>query len=242
MRSRAFLPVVVALALLCAAGCATSGSKAMQAKLITLARNPVTEAEYQIEPPDTLSIEVKSYPEYSRQVTVRPDGMITVAPVGDVMVEGLTTQAAAAAIREVLLKELSQPNVTVTLLQANSKAIYVLGEVRRPGRQLYYGDMNVIDALGQAGWFSQYADIGTIKVTRASLDNPTVLCLNLRKLVYDGAAEQNVVLQDGDVIYVPPTGLAKVGYAMDQLFFPFRSALGGLILYSQVDEALNDTD
>jgi len=242
MRSRAFLPVVVALALLCAAGCATSNSKAMQAKLITMARNPVTEAEYQIEPPDTLSIEVKSYPEYSRQVTVRPDGMITVAPVGDVEVQGLTTQAAAAAIQEVLLKELSQPSVTVTLLQANSKAVYVLGEVRRPGRQLYYGNMNLVDALGQAGWFTQYADIGTVKITRASLDNPTVLRSNLRKLVYDGAAEQNLVLEDGDVIYVPPTGFAKVGYAMDQLLFPFRAALGGLVTYSQVDEALDGSD
>lgn len=242
MRSRALLPVVVGLALLCTVGCATSKSKALQAKLITMVRSPMTEAEYQIEPPDTLLIEVKSYPEYSRQVTVRPDGMITVAPVGDVEVQGLTTQAAATAIESALLQELSQPSVTVSLLQANSKAIYVLGEIRRPGRQLYYGNMNLVDALGQAGWFTPYADIGTVRITRASLDDPIVLRSNLRKLVYKGAAEQNIVLEDGDVIYVPPTVLAKVGYAMDQLLFPFRATLGGLVTYSQVDDALDGTD
>jgi len=216
MRLRTFLPVMVALAVFCAAGCATSSNKAMQAKLITMARSPMTVEEYKIEPPDTLSIEVKSYPEYSRQVTVRPDGKITVAPIGDVKVQGLTTGEAAAAIEQALLEELAQPSVTVSLLQANSKAVYVLGEVRRPGRQLYYGDMNLVDALGQAGWFTQYA------------------------LVYKGAAEQNVVLEDGDVVYVPPTGFAKVGYAMDQLLFPFRAVLGGLITYGQVDQALDD--
>jgi len=240
MRLRTFLPVMVALAVFCAAGCATSSNKAMQAKLITMARSPMTVEEYKIEPPDTLSIEVKSYPEYSRQVTVRPDGKITVAPIGDVKVQGLTTGEAAAAIEQALLEELAQPSVTVSLLQANSKAVYVLGEVRRPGRQLYYGDMNLVDALGQAGWFTQYADIAAVKITRASLDEPSVLRANLRKLVYKGAAEQNVVLEDGDVVYVPPTGFAKVGYAMDQLLFPFRAVLGGLITYGQVDQALDD--
>ncbi len=242
MRLRSFVPAAVALAALWAAGCAgnnRAATRAMQAKLVTMARTPVTEEEYKIAPPDTLSIEVKSYPEYSKQVTVRPDGRITVAPVGDVMVQGLTTIEAAESIQEALLAELAQPQVTVSLLQANSKAVYVLGEVARPGRHLYFGDMYLVDALGTAGWFTRYANIRIVSITRASLDEPTVLKSNLRKLVYEGAAEQNVVLEDGDVIYVPPTGFAKVGYAMDQLLFPFRSLLGGLITYGQVQQALD---
>jgi polysaccharide export outer membrane protein len=225
--------------LLCTAGCATAKSKALQAKLLTMARNPAVEADYRIAPPDSLAIEVSGYPEYSRSVTVRPDGRITVAPVGDVSVQGLTTTEAAKAVEDALLKELSQPRVTISLLAANSKAIYVLGEVRRQGRQPYYGDMTLIDVLGQAAGTTLNADVGKIKVTRASLDAPEVILINLRKLVYDGAAEQNIIIKEGDIVYVPPTGWAKVGYAVNQVLFPFRSGISAVSTYNTVDDAFD---
>jgi polysaccharide export outer membrane protein len=237
--------VLVLAAALCAGGCQTgtySSQKALQARLLTMAKNPPVEDEYEIAPPDTLSIEVKGYPEYSRQVTVRPDGRITVSSIGDVDVQGLTTLEAAEAIRTELLKELSQPTVTVTLLVANSKAIHVMGEVRRPGRQPYFGDMTLVDAIGSAGGITLNADVGVITITRASLQEPDVLVINLRKLVYKGQEEQNIVLEEGDIIHVPPTAFAKVGYAMNQLLFPFRAVLGTMVTYHQVDEAVNDDD
>jgi len=242
MSKRVVVLSIVALAVLSMVGCQTASHRALQAKLITMARNPMPEADYRIAPPDSLSIEVKGYADYSRQMTVRPDGKITVPSVGDVHVQGLTTLEAAASIKEALLEELSAPNVTVSLMGAASKAIFISGEVRRPGRQPYYGDMDLLDALGSAGGLTMYADAGKITVTRASLDNPEVICLNLRKLVYDGAAEQNIVLHEGDIVYVAPTGFAKVGYAMDQLLFPFRSIISGIVTYSNVDDAFDGDD
>lgn len=240
MDRRLILVAMVSLAVLGTLGCASSSQRALQAKLIQMARNPVVPPDYKIAPPDLLSVEVKGYPEYSRQVTVRPDGKITVSSVGDIYVQGLTTLEAAAKIQEALLEELSAPNVTLTLLVANSKAVYVSGEVRRPGRQPYSGDMTLLDALGSAGSLTLYANAGKITITRADLENPEVLTIDLRKLVYKGAAEQNVILQEGDIIYVPPTGLAKAGYAMDQLLFPFRSILSGLVTYGSVRNAFDD--
>ncbi len=240
------LVIVAALAAaLCAAGCAAGtypSNRALQAKLMTMARNPEVEAEYQIAPPDALGIEVKGYPEYSRQVTVRPDGRITVYSIGDISVQGLTTLEAAEVIRQELLKELSQPSVTVTLLSASSKAVYVFGEVRSQARQPYYGDMTLLDAIGSAGGVTLYADAGKVTITRGSIDKPEVLVASLRKLVYKGQEEQNIVLQEGDIIYVPPTGFAKVGYAMNQLLFPFRAVLSGIITYSQTEEAFDGND
>jgi len=97
-----------------------------------------------------------------------------------------------------------------------------------------------VDAVGSAGGFTLYADIGAVTVTRESLDKPEVIKLNLRKLVYNGAAEQNLSLKEGDIVYVPPTGLAKVGYAMDQLLFPFRSILSGIATYGGIRSGFND--
>ncbi len=243
MRAGRLMIVLALAAALCAGGCATGtyeSKKALQARLLTMAKNPPIEDEYKIGPPDALGIEVKGYPEYSRQVTVRPDGRITVSSIGDVYVQDLTTLEAAEAIRTELLKELSQPTVTVTLLVANSKAVHVMGEVRRPGRQPYFGDMTIVDSIGAAGGITLNADIGVITITRASLDKPDVLVINLRKLVYKGHEEQNIILEEGDIIHVPPTGFAKVGYAMNQLLFPFRATLGAIVTYSQTEEAFDD--
>ncbi|MCD6405622.1 MAG: polysaccharide biosynthesis/export family protein [Planctomycetes bacterium] len=239
MRSYSSMVITVVLALLWGSGC-NGNNRAMQARLIKMARNPVVEAEYRIAPPDQLSIEIKGYPEYSRQVMVRPDGKITVTSVGDIYVTGMTTLEAAEAIRTALLAELSQPSVTVALLAANSKAIYLFGEIRRPGLQTYHGDMTLLDALAAAGGLTFNADAAKLSVTRISLDKPEVLKINLRKLVYKGAAEQNVALKEGDIVYVAPTGFAKVGYAMNQLLFPFKAGLGALSTYGNAENALDD--
>lgn len=235
MRSRALLIVVVVAVAFMAFGCA--GNRMAQAKLMRMARTPQPEPDYRVGPPDQLNVEVKGYPEYSRSMIVRPDGKITVPSVGDIYVQGLTMPEITAAVTEALMKELSQPNVTISVAMATSKAVYVLGEVKMPGSQPYYGEMKLVDAIGAAKGLSFYGDMARITVTRESLDKPEVILVDLRKLVDKGAAEQNIVLKDGDIISVPPTPLAKVGYAMDQLLFPFRGILSGLSTYGGVKSA-----
>jgi len=237
MRSRTITIVLLVAVGFFAFGCANT--RAMNAKLMQLARAPQVEAEYRVAPPDQLTVEVKGYPEYSRNVIVRPDGKITVPSVGDIYVQGSTMPEITAKVTEGLTKELAQPNVTVSLVMASSKAVYVLGEVGKPGLQPYYGDMKLVDAIAAAQGVGFYGDMTKITLTRESLDGtPTILSINLKTLIDKGTAEQNVVLHEGDIIYVPPTGFAKVGYAFDQILFPFRSILGGLVTYGGVKRAL----
>ena len=236
MRSRALMLVVVVAVAFLAFGCA--GDRVAQARLMKMARTPYVEPDYRVGPPDQIIVEVKGYPEYSRTMIVRPDGKVTVPSVGDIYVEKMTMPEITAAVTEALKKELSQPIVTVSVQMATSKAIYVLGEVKSPGSQPYYGDMNLVDAIGAAKGFNFYGDMAKITVTRESLDKPEVILVDLKKLIYKGAAEQNIVLHDGDIIYVPPTPFAKVGYAFDQLLYPFRSLLSGLVTYGGVKTAV----
>jgi polysaccharide biosynthesis/export protein len=241
MRLHALVVVlVVAAVMLGTTGCCTQTS-AMRAKLLQIARNPHAEGEYLVAPPDELSVEVKGYPEYTRTVTVRPDGKITVPGMGDLAVQGMTIPAITSAITEGVSKELAQPIVTVTLVAARSKAIYVLGEVRRPGIFPYYGDMNLIDGIASASGPTLFANERKVRLTRASLDQPSLYKIDLVKLYKEGAAEQNMVLRDGDIIYVPPTVFAKIGYAVNQVLFPFTSVLSGFVVYGGVQSSFNNT-
>lgn len=245
MRKRGMLLVTLVLVAALAAGCANGKeTRLMNAKLMQLAKAPPTEPEYRVAPPDRLSVEVRGYPEYTREVLVRPDGKITLPGTGDIEVQGLTVPEINKVVTDKLSAELTQPNVTITLVSAASKAVYVLGEVRRPGLYPYYGDMTAIDAIGAAGGFTFYAEPKKVRITREGLQSPPrdVLVLNFKALVLDGNAEQNVSLSEGDIVYVPPTPFAKVGYAVDQLLYPFRSVLGGLITYGQVDRAVNNNN
>ena len=239
MNSRALLVSLIVALVFSISGCATSPA-VMRAKLMQLAKNRVPEAEYRVAPPDQLIVEVKGYPEYSRGVTVRPDGKITVPSVGDIMVQNMTLPEINTAVTEGLRKELSQPSVTVSLVAAVSKVVFVLGEVRRPGLRPYYGDMTLIEAIASAEGPTLYADWRNVTLTRASLDpkDAKVYKVDLWKLVEKGAAEQDIALTEGDLIYVAPTPFAQVGYAFDQLLFPFRSLLGGLVTYGGVKSAL----
>jgi polysaccharide export outer membrane protein len=241
MRSQTLVILAALLAIVMVCGC-SGKNKVLNAKLRQMARNPEQLPEYRVAAPDQLSIEVKGYPEYSRSVIVRPDGKITVPSVGDIAVQGLTTPEITAAVTEGLKKELSQPSVTVSVIASTSKAVYVWGEVRTPGSKPYFGDMTLADAIGTSGDVSLYADWTKVIITRGNIDNPEILKINLKKLVLEGKAEQNVVLKEGDIIYVPPTPLAKAGYAMDQLLFPFRSVLSGLVTYGGVKSAFNDNN
>lgn len=241
MRSKTLVMLAAVLAVVMVCGC-SGKNKVLTAKLRQMARNPEQLPEYRVAAPDQLSVEVKGYPEYSRAVVVRPDGKITIPSVGDIMVQGLTTPEITAAVTEGLKKELSQPSVTVSVVASTSKAVYVWGEVRTPGSKPYFGDMTLADAIGASGDITLYGDWTKVKITRGTLDNTDVLEVNLKKLVLAGNAEQNVVLKEGDIIYVPPTGFAKVGYAMDQVLFPFRSILSGLVTYGGVRSAFGAND
>ena len=237
MRSRILILVAAAAVAFTLCGCQTT---AMNSKLMKMARNPTPEPEYKVAPPDQILIEVKGYPEYTRTQAVRPDGKITVPSVGDIYVQGLSIPEINVAVTEGLKKELSLPSINVQLVASTSKAIYVLGEVRSPGLRPYFGDMRLIDAIASAQGLTFNGDWHKVTLARGSLDHPQVLTIDLRKLVDKGAAEQNVVLEDGDIIYVTPTAFAKVGYAFDQLLLPFRSILSGLVTYGGVRTATSD--
>lgn len=114
-----------------------------------------------------------------------------------------------------------QRNDLVFIPDANDQMVYVLGEVEKPGAYGVTPNMSLIDAVALAGGPTDDGNSKRIQVIRPSSGVASTVAL--RDLMAPGR-EVDFALQDGDVVYVPRRGLAKVGYALQKLS-PFTGLL-----------------
>jgi polysaccharide export outer membrane protein len=169
--------------------------------------NPATPAtsdiEYRIGPQDVVQIDVWKEPEITRTIPVRPDGKISLPLVNDVQASGLTAMQLAGVIRDGLTKYLTNPQVTVTVTQINSRRVFVTGEVAHSGALPLLPNMTVLQALSSSGGFTQFAREKNIYVLRVEDGKQVKLPFNYKAVVKGQHPEQNIILQPGDVIVVP---------------------------------------
>ena len=161
------------------------------------------DADYKIGPQDILRIDVWKEPDISRTIPVRPDGKISLPLLNDVQASGLTAMQLAAALRESLAKYLTNPQVTVTVTEINSRRVYITGEVIRAGALPLLPNMTVLQALSSAGGFTPFAKLKNIYVLRNEDGKQVKHPFNYKEVVKGNLAEQNILLQSGDVIVVP---------------------------------------
>lgn len=107
-----------------------------------------------------------------------------------------------------------QPNDLIYIPDSDDTLVYVLGEVHRPGAYRLTPGMTFMDALSQSGGPTVDSDKRRIWVIRPSADDKRRVSLYD---VMEPVAEINYALQEGDIIYVPRNGLAKIGYVFEQL-------------------------
>lgn len=158
--------------------------------------------EYVIGPEDVLHIAVWKEPDLTATLPVRPDGKISLPLLNDVQASGMTPQQLAISITDKLKKYIADPRVTVVVTAINSKRVYMVGEVSRPGAMSMLPNMTVLQALSNAG-LNQFAKTKGIYVLRMEAGKQHKLPVDYRKLVKGDKIEQNYVLQPGDTIVVP---------------------------------------
>jgi protein involved in polysaccharide export with SLBB domain len=182
---------------------------------VTLAGRP----QYKIGPGDILEISLwKGIEEKKYTVAVRPDGKIAFAFLENITVSGLTEQQVDDLITERLDGFVKQLRVDVHVKEYNSKFVSLLGAISintgiilgpdtpsgartGPGRYSLTGKTTVLQALAQAGGPTEQANLRQINVRRESGKAVTV---NLIKTITQGDLSQNVVLDAGDTVMVPP--------------------------------------
>ena len=213
--------------LMCCSGCKSMSSNTRSLAYGTIHQYPAEREEtYRLEAPDEIEISVIPQSELDRTVTIRPDGKISLPLIGDVFVEGMTSEELTDKLTEEFSKYAKNPSVAVIVTGFNSKKVYVIGEVFRQGAYPYTGTTSVFEAVEEAGSFTRRASLGRVILVRGDIEDPTVIDINLKEVVTKGAKEKDLHLQPGDIVYVPPNGFAKAGYAVEQVLFPFTPILG----------------
>ena len=105
-------------------------------------------------------------------------------------------------------------NDTVYIPDAYDTTVYVLGEVNKPGVYRLTPKMSFLDALGQAGGPTIRANPDKIHIIRPSQDLNQEVALDS---VLTPDRTLNVALEEGDIIYVPRSGIATVGFWLSQI-------------------------
>src|SRR5205085_12473723 len=115
---------------------------------------------------DKLQINVYKETDLTQGLQVRPDGRITMPLVGDLAAAGQTPMQLQRKLTESLREFVSNPVVTVMVVEVAERVVYVMGEVGHPGPVPLKGTMTVLQALSVAGGFKDFANKGGIKILR----------------------------------------------------------------------------
>jgi polysaccharide export outer membrane protein len=156
---------------------------------------------------------------YIAGTKVKPDGQLYLPDLAPIEAAGRTVIEVQDAIREALKRFNKQPFVSVDVLTYVSQKYFILGEVMQPGVAPVDGETSLIEALAKAGGFSKLADVEQAFVVRAQ----KILPVSLADIVRRGDLNQNVILKDKDLIFVPSLKVRRVfvlGEVYEQGVFP----------------------
>lgn len=194
----------------------------------------VTADKYILQPADQIQVTCPTVADINfPSQTIRPDGKITFPNIGEVEVAGKTPMEAADAIREKASKLYmfsGEHPIDVRITQYQSHVYYVLGMVNRPGPRLYSGRSSALRALADAqpnvmAWGDH------IQVIRPSSDpavKPKIFEIEWDPMVAHGKASKDVLLNEGDIIYVPPTIVAGIALKIAEFLTPFTQAFAAV--------------
>lgn len=160
-------------------------------------------ADYLIGPEDVLGIVYWREAELTGDVTVRPDGRITLAVIGEMVAAGLRPEQLQQQIQEKAKTYVQEPNVAVVVREVNSRKIFVTGRVTTPGAYALKGPLTVMQALALAGGITEYADAKNINVLRIEGARTLGFKFNYKDVAKGKKLQQNILLLPGDTVVVP---------------------------------------
>lgn len=174
-------------------------------------------SEYVIQVGDQLDIKFYYNPELNEQVTVRPDGRISLQLIGEVLVAGLTPSQLTKRLTEIYAAQLKHPEITVIVRSFGAQKVFVDGEVAKPDMFPLIGFMTVLQAISRAGGMKDTARATEVVIIRRGPeDKPVSIPLNLKKVIDGTDMSQDILLQPYDIIYVPKSSIAQVNVWVDQ--------------------------
>ena len=138
--------------------------------------------------------------------TVGIDGYVQLPYVGNVKMEGLTLDEAKEVLMESLTQYLRIPDLSLLITSYGPRKVYVMGEVAHPGIvNLGIDNMNAYAALASAGGWTSHGRSTRTQIIRVIDGTMYYRRLDMKKYIMKHDLTQNVMVEDGDILYVPPT-------------------------------------
>src|SRR5215813_12634987 len=168
---------------------------------------------YRINGGDLLHISVYGEQNLNQDVPVQPDGGIAFPLVGNMNARGMTLKELQTKISNTLRESQYFPNltdneVTVSMVKASGNSVSVVGQVKQPGTFSYDTQLDVMQALSLAGGLTPFASKSKLKILRRDTQGTQTAILFDYSEIEDGQhLDKNIILQGGDVVVVPQASL-----------------------------------
>ncbi len=161
--------------------------------------------DYIIGPEDVLEITVWKNQDLSKVVAVRPDGRISLPLIGEVTAVGKTPVQVTEDISLKLKEYKENPQVSIVLKEVNSYAIFVLGEVAKPGKYPLKSKTTLLQGISIAGGFTAMAARNKLVVFRFGVNGggQERVKASYDDIVLRDGSLQNIELKPGDTVVVP---------------------------------------
>jgi len=192
----------VVLCLLASAGC-SSARESQSALYADAARDDPRKRPYVLGPADVVRVSVWKDPNLSTDAIVRPDGIITLPLIGEMMAAGQTVATLQKGISARLSTFAKDAVVTVSLEEINSYHFTVTGNVANPGMFTPRYFVKVSEAVALAGGPTRYAETDEMVLVRNVGGRPLTLRIDYDGILSGKSAEQDIVLLAGDALRVP---------------------------------------
>ena len=216
-------PLIVIVSAL--AGCITASDISQRSIIATpvveglaLSDKAVT-SSYVVGASDDLTVRFYFNPQFDEDVRVRPDGKISLSPVGDLDAAGKTPDAVSQEVTTAFAQYLAKPTAVVVVRRFASERAFIAGQVQRPGPiDMQSGRQSVLQGIADSGGVTDSATLKQVILVR-KLPNQTkalVMELNLVNALNGTDPIQDVMLMPNDTVYVPRSGVASLNLALRQ--------------------------
>lgn len=166
---------------------------------------------YTIHPSDTLDLTFTLTPEFNQTVAVQPDGYITLRDIGDIPAAGKTLPELTESIKKAYGKILHNPVIIIDPKDFEKPYFLVGGQVERPGKFDWRGELTLTQAITIAGGFTDNARHSQVLLFRRVSDEwAEARLINVKQMLRAGNLREDLILQPGDMLYVPKNTISKI--------------------------------
>lgn len=165
--------------------------------------NIATPLNYRLGPGDEVIIDIWGASQNTLREQISPDGTINIAGIGPLYLSGMTIDESQQYLTRELSRIYSDENnqIRVTLGNTRTIQINVMGEVVQPGTYSLSSFSTMFHALYRAGGVN---DIGSLREVQLVRNGKKVATIDVYDFIMKGKAQDDIRLEEGDVIIVPP--------------------------------------